>query len=105
MTDEHRRESDPRIDKMERGFEDLRVTTDRVLVILDGKEELNASGEVARVGGISKDVAGLKVDVADLKVAMNGGKMGVKRRDKVTLAVIAITPALLMYLNTVAGGR
>lgn len=90
---------------MERGFEDLRVTSDRVLVILDGTEELNASGEVTRVGGISKDVAGLKVDVADLKVAMNGGKMGVKTRDKVLLGVIAITPSALMFLNTVAGGR
>ncbi len=87
-----------RVDQMERGFEELRITNSRVLVILDGKEELNASGEIRRVGGISKDVA-------ELKVAMNGGKLSVKTRDKVLLGVIAITPSFLMFLNTVAGGR
>ncbi len=87
-----------RVDQMERGFEDLRVTTDRVLVILDGKEERNASGEITRVGGVSKDVA-------ELKVAMNGGKLSVTKRDKVMFALIAITPSVLVYLNNVAGGR
>ncbi len=94
-----------RVDQMERGFEDLRVTTDRVLVILDGKEESNASGEITRIGGVSKDLAVVSTDVAELKVAVNGGKLSVTRRDKMMFALIAITPSVLVYLNTVAGGR
>ncbi len=126
--DEHRRSSDPKIDEilktqrvhmknyhanlspgeaaqyvnrvnqMERGFEDLRVTTDRVLVILDGEEELNASGEITRVGGVSKDVA-------ELKVAMNGGKLSVKMGDKVLVGLIAAAPATLLVLITVIRGQ
>ncbi len=125
--DRHRRSSDPRIDEllkfqrihmseyhadlspgeaslyinrfnqMEKGFEELFTTNERVLVILDGKEELNASGEVTRVGGISKDVA-------DLKIAMNGGKLGVKLGDKVLIGLIASAPPFLMFLTTVVRG-
>lgn len=92
-----------RVNQMEKGFEELRITNKRVLVILDGTEQRNASGEITRVGGISKDVVEVKVDVAELKVAMNGGKMSVTRRDKVMLALIAISPSMLIYLSTVAG--
>ncbi len=69
-----------RVDQMEKGFEGLLITNERVLVILDGEEKLNASGEVTRVGGVSKDVA-------ELKVAVNGGKLGVKTLDKILIIV------------------
>lgn len=128
MTDEHRRESDPRIDlilsnqeshmthfhanlsagealqyikrvdQMERGFEVLYTTNKRMLVILDGEEKLNASGEIKRVGGVSNDVA-------ELKVAMNGGKLGIKLTDKILVGLIAAAPSLLLYLTTVASSR
>ncbi len=76
-----------RVDQMERGFEELHTTNKRMLIILDGEEELNASGEITRVGGISKDVVEVKVDVAELKVAVNGGKLGVKTLDKILIIV------------------
>ncbi len=83
-----------RVDQMEKGFENQRVTLDRVLIILDGEEKRNASGEVTREGGISKDVA-------DLKVAMNGGKMGVKARDKVVIGTIAAVPSLALMITNI----
>ena len=98
---EHRRESDPRIDELlatqkthmgdyhanlkpgealqyVQKVDAMEVTNARILTILDGKKTLNASGEVKRVGGMSRDVA-------EMKTAMNGGKLSMATRDKLLI--------------------
>lgn len=120
MTDVHRRESDSRIDELLANqkthlldyhadltpgeaakyiekVDEMEVTNTRILTILDGKKTMNASGEVTRVGGMSKDVA-------EMKIAMNGGKLSIKTRDKALVGLIAAAPSLLILLNTFAGG-
>ncbi len=101
MTEQHRRQSDPRIDllltnqtthmsdfhaDMQPGdtlryvekVDEMEVTNARILTILDGKQVFNASGESKRVGGMSRDVA-------EMKTAMNGGTLSMATRDKLLI--------------------